>query len=757
MSKRSVCVLPLFLVMGGLLVAAARASDQPKDSFGARLVTYDQAAGESYFALSVTPKAQPPRGAKVQDVVVLVDTSASQKNLFRDDSLTAVNELIRRLDPQDRVRLFAVDIEATPLHDDFSSAGSQDVKDALAKLAQRTPLGATDMVAGLKAAVDSFGEPSGNPRVVIYVGDGVSFAKLVDRSDLRQLVDRLVTCQAAVSSYAIGPRRDISFLAVLANQSGGMVYIDSDDSASPQAAGAELAKVVEQTVYWPRDVQLPNCLVEVYPSTIPPLRADRETIVIGKLDRPEAARLVVTAEANGQVTELIWDFAAERSSEDFAFLPALVDLARDDAGLTLPTVGWAGLQEAARVLLSGAADLSVIEINKPVADAADSHAMPENVVHFVAFQQEAAGDAAASNTDGDLQLELEAPTRIVEEAEAGRRVMTGKIQAEVEVGLSDARKQMGTNSEAAVQGLKAILDNVLRAPDLDPQIRAQLRDRIQTAIREASRRKAEQDEIRRQSQENMAIAQEARRLAVELTDRRKQVQQLMEKYDALVDEGIAMALEGRNEEAEENFSDAMLYVADPIEALLPYHPIGESARFNADFLRQLTGQRKFRQLRHKNFANTLYEVERAAIPFPDEPPIVYPDAEKWERLSEEREKYKSMDLLGSGTKEKRIYDALLEETILEFDEAPLSEVVDYLKTARNIPIVIDKRALDDVGLGTDTPVTISLAGITLRSALKIMLKELDLTYVIRDEVLKITTPEEAENELITKVYPVGDL
>ena len=38
-----------------------------------------------------------------------------------------------------------------------------------------------------------------------------------------------------------------------------------------------------------------------------------------------------------------------------------------------------------------------------------------------------------------------------------------------------------------------------------------------------------------------------------------------------------------------------------------------------------------------------------------------------------------------------------------------------------------------------------------------MLKELDLTYVIRDEVLKITTPEEAENELLTKVYPVADL
>ncbi|HUE71967.1 MAG TPA: hypothetical protein VMP01_13860, partial [Pirellulaceae bacterium] len=48
-------------------------------------------------------------------------------------------------------------------------------------------------------------------------------------------------------------------------------------------------------------------------------------------------------------------------------------------------------------------------------------------------------------------------------------------------------------------------------------------------------------------------------------------------------------------------------------------------------------------------------------------------------------------------------------------------------------------------------------GISLRSALRIMLGELKLTYVIRDEVMQITTPEDAENQLVTKVYPVGDL
>ena len=40
---------------------------------------------------------------------------------------------------------------------------------------------------------------------------------------------------------------------------------------------------------------------------------------------------------------------------------------------------------------------------------------------------------------------------------------------------------------------------------------------------------------------------------------------------------------------------------------------------------------------------------------------------------------------------------------------------------------------------------------------RLMLRELNLTYMIQDEVLLITTPEEADARLTTKVYPVADL
>ena len=83
---------------------------------------------------------------------------------------------------------------------------------------------------------------------------------------------------------------------------------------------------------------------------------------------------------------------------------------------------------------------------------------------------------------------------------------SGKIQAEVEEALNRARKTMGTDAAGAIQSLKAVLDNVVRSPDIDAEVRSQLRDRIVTAIREAERQQVENDETRRRAQANQAIA-----------------------------------------------------------------------------------------------------------------------------------------------------------------------------------------------------------------------------------------------------------
>jgi hypothetical protein len=105
----------------------------------------------------------------------------------------------------------------------------------------------------------------------------------------------------------------------------------------------------------------------------------------------------------------------------------------------------------------------------------------------------------------------------------------------------------------------------------------------------------------------------------------------------------------------------------------------------------------------------------------------------------------------------KIIQALRDETRFEFNEVPLSDVVAFLKDRHFLEIQIDAKMLEAESIGTDTPVTCKLQGVTLRSALRLMLGALDLTYIVKDEVLLITTIKGASVERMVRIYPVGDL
>lgn len=105
----------------------------------------------------------------------------------------------------------------------------------------------------------------------------------------------------------------------------------------------------------------------------------------------------------------------------------------------------------------------------------------------------------------------------------------------------------------------------------------------------------------------------------------------------------------------------------------------------------------------------------------------------------------------------KILAVLDQPTEFSFHERPLGEVIDYFKHKHDLQILFDRKALDDEGVGMDAPVTQTLKNIRLRSALRLILKQLDLTYIASDGFLLITTDTEAENKLSLKVYPVQDL
>ena len=122
-----------------------------------------------------------------------------------------------------------------------------------------------------------------------------------------------------------------------------------------------------------------------------------------------------------------------------------------------------------------------------------------------------------------------------------------------------------------------------------------------------------------------------------------------------------------------------------------------------------------------------------------------------------RARYDVIDFKELSATEQRIQAALEEDTRLEFIEVPLGDLVEFLKDHHGINIEMDSRALDDVGIGTDVPITRNLKGISLRSALQLILDNLDLTYIIKHEVLMITTTEVADAHVESHVYSLHRL
>ena len=95
---------------------------------------------------------------------------------------------------------------------------------------------------------------------------------------------------------------------------------------------------------------------------------------------------------------------------------------------------------------------------------------------------------------------------------------------------------------------------------------------------------------------------------------------------------------------------------------------------------------------------------------------------------------------------------------MKYQDRPLAEVMDTLSEIAGINIHLDPRGLSQEGVSSDTPVTLNLKNeLSLKSALNLILTPLHLSYVIKDEVLKITSEQLRDGEIYPLTYYVADL
>ncbi len=106
-----------------------------------------------------------------------------------------------------------------------------------------------------------------------------------------------------------------------------------------------------------------------------------------------------------------------------------------------------------------------------------------------------------------------------------------------------------------------------------------------------------------------------------------------------------------------------------------------------------------------------------------------------------------------------IEKALRQPISLELQDAPLDEVARFLQKLTGVPIVLDRRALEEV-LGIDasqTLTTLQVSDISVRSALRTILSQRELDYTVARDFSMVTIEPKAGGRLFTRAYPVADL
>jgi len=736
-------------------------------------------SADNHFAVAIK-SLRPP--ISIQRHIVLVDTSASQTGKFRENSLQVLNSLASVLPQDHQILVVAVDSTFETLSGDFVAPGSTEFAAAIHKLSERTPMGATDLAASLRKAVAL--ADAELPASLLYIGDGVSSANLLSSQDLSQIVTSMNDAEVSFHAILLGPKVDTELSGILANQTGGTCQHPTRTAA--HVVAQELSDAISIAPEFVSNLTSNDVALSLASPARVALRSDRHTVVFGK--GAAARELKLTAnDSDGHACN--WTATATENASGNE-VRILFERAASSQGLNAPIVGIEGLQSVSAELAASVnrAILTARQLadNGEKARALDLAGRASRLaggdVRLTALLDELADPAppvppkrpSPSTASGDDILGPPQPgdSGILDKSEEEIQIRTEQLVQMTSAAINEAKEIAEEQPDYSLTRLKDILETVRSAPELAPEKRNELERRVIEAISFVQSRAEKVAIDRRVESESRAVLENERRVITEMRLDEERLQTLISRVRGLLDR----AAHGDTEA----YEDAQVVAKNALD-MKPGNGAATAAFMMAVAKDQLSKAYRLVYLRQDRFLETLYQVELSAVPFPDEPPVIYPPADVWRALTLSRKKkYESISLRSEKPAELWL-ERMLDEPVknLSFPgENPLPDILEQIGVhfsttygAAGGGAGADYRMtiLPDVGALEADSITlqdviikdIELDGITLRNALAIILSQTDpeLTYMIRNEVMFITTKAfaEADENLVTRVYQVGDL
>ncbi len=331
---------------------------------------------------------------------------------------------------------------------------------------------------------------------------------------------------------------------------------------------------------------------------------------------------------------------------------------------------------------------------------------------------------------------------VIDDVEAHQQVLVQQLFSDVSRHLRKAEQMRESDPKGAIEQLKQLRGDVAKT-EVRANIREQQVSRIDRAIAgleryiEDNRTQIDQDERNRNI---YAAVENGRSVKIEIGEK---LAEMVDEFNRLLDE--------------HQFAEAES-IARQARDLAPEEEVVKTMQWKVKFIHRTQTGIAIREGSEDGVAMALIDVDRAAQPFDTSNPIQFPDLRYWDQLTKSRGRHGSDRNRRLTQADVQIYNSLKTPVDVRFTDRPLAEVIHTLAATAGVNVHLDRQGLAAEGITSDTPVTFNLSQpISLRSALNHILHELRLSYVVQDEVLKITSEQLRESDVHREVYNVADL
>lgn len=266
----------------------------PLSAFAFVTPAKDGKPGERFATVALRPTLPKWTDVHPRDQVIVVDSGRAMfGERFKRARRLAV-QIAQEMDRRDRVTVIACDMRCKPLGAGFLGPGSGAAHDIDAFLSATTPDGASDLVSAVGEASRIAGRDGTRDLRVTLLSSGSASAghRTLSRvsEDVRDLVGDLAHTQ--VVAVPIGGDADVTFLGELAKGGGGVV-VPYQPGEKLGAAALDVLNASYGTVLRDATLTLPEGLVDVAPSVLPPLRGGAETLIGARMTRDHVEGEVV--------------------------------------------------------------------------------------------------------------------------------------------------------------------------------------------------------------------------------------------------------------------------------------------------------------------------------------------------------------------------------------------------------------------------------------------------------------------------------